>query len=72
MNPGKIGLFRMLFGRETLDELPEERPKSNPDHAPPDGDRTLTLSARLPPELLPAPARVEIRSAPYRPTLFLL
>lgn len=28
VSPGKINLFRMLFGREILDELPEEKPKT--------------------------------------------
>jgi serine/threonine protein kinase len=48
--------------------LPEERPKSSPDHAPPDGDHTLTLSVRLPAESVPAAARVESNPVPARPS----
>ena len=48
--------------------FPEERPRSSPDNPPPEGDHTLTLSARQPPEALAAAPRVESRSIPARPS----
>jgi serine/threonine-protein kinase len=47
---------------------PEERRKSSPDNPPPDGDHTLTLSARQPPRSVPAAVRVDSGTVPARPS----